>query len=581
VLPSIDPANRGQDHGFSLVEILVAIGVLTTVMVALLPQLIVGIRSTGTARLVTQAKGVAQGELEQMRAMPFYVAKSAGGVDVLDTYFPKRTETSPNPVCETGGRLNEPQTTWIGYVSPTATRCSYEPAGAFYRQVRTVTSDPNMGRFVIVTATQFLSADLPRTVVTPLPGYDTDATGNDGEPASTQIGVTVTVMRSDRGTWRPITTYTQIQDADITDTRTLAEAKVKAVDVSSVTADAGPMSFVAGQLDLLGTLSSAVSSSANLAATTAGLSSGIQASGAKTNVFAPPTASTADATGAPGALTADGCTYACWGGTYVGPVSATVEDSLPRAGTPTTPLQARITDVAANSGFTVGNSAPGAYVPTLELTDGLVKLDPTAAAVPSGISDCAPAAGGDQDSFVTASGYLLTNPANHPTAPYLVESCAVAHTTAVSILPTAFAPLGVIRVELKRASARCQVDGDGHAPSATHDFEAVVQYWNGTSYVTAATIVPGATTDPLLGVPLTTPVDLLGHELGDYIASWSSLTTDRVSTTATTGTASVDLPGVVTISTQPVRGSSAETADPTSGVSITIGAIRCSAEDVR
>jgi prepilin-type N-terminal cleavage/methylation domain-containing protein len=583
---SADPTNHWQDRGFSLVEILVAIGVLTTVMVALLPQLIVGIRSTGTARLVTQAKGVAQGQLEQMRAMPFYLSKSTNGVDVLDTYFPKRTETSPVPTCDTGGRLNEPQTTWSGYVAPTATRCSYEPAGAFYRHVRSAITGPNMGRFVVVTATQFLSADLPRTVVTP--GSDYDSAVKD-EPPATQIGVTISVLRSDRGTWRPVTTYTQIQQGENSDSRVRAEASVKAVEVSSVTTDAGPLSFVAGQLDLLGTMSSAVTTSANLAATTAGLSSGVQASGASTAVLAPPavsaTATTRPAGSLPaGAFPLGSCGYACWGTTYVGPVSATVENSLPRAGTPTAPLQAMITDLA-NGGFKVGNSTPDKYVPSLGLTaetptGALVQLDATEPPDPSGIADCKVAEGGSDLSYVTASGYLLTNPANDPTAPYRVESCAVARTTAVSILPTLFAPRGVIRIELTRASARCRLDGTGHVPSTSHEFEAVVQYWNGTSYVEAAKIVPNATTDPLLGVPLSTPVGL-GHTLGDYIASWASLTQDKVASTATTGAVSVDLPGVVTIATQPVRGDAAGTTDPTSGVSIAIGAIGCSVEDLR
>jgi prepilin-type N-terminal cleavage/methylation domain-containing protein len=573
--------NRPQDRGFSLVEILVAIGVLTTVMVALLPQLIVGIRSTGTARLVTQAKGVTQGQLEQMRSMPFYLSKSTNGVDVLDTYFPKRTETSPSPVCATGGRLNEPQTSWSGYVAPSATRCSYEPTGAFYRVVRPATTSPSMGRFVVVTATQFIKDDLPRTVATPDPGYD--SAGND-EPPTTQIGVSITVLRSDRGTWRPITTYTQIQQRESSDSQVRAEANVKAVEVSSVTTDAGPLSFVAGQLDLLGTTSSAVITSANLAATTAGLSSGVQASGASTSVLAPPAATAAATTRTAGALQAGAfpvgsCGYACWGTTYIGPVSATVDNSLPRAGTPTAPLQAMITDATGNSGFEVGNSALVDYAPTLGLTGSLVQLDATASPSPSGIADCQVANSGNTPSYVTASGYLLTNPATDATAPYRVESCAVARTTAISILPTVFAPRGVVRIELTRASARCRLDGTGHVPSSSQDFEAVVQYWNGLSYVQAAKIVPGATTDPLLAVPLTTPVGI-GHTLGDYIASWSSLTSDKVTSSARTGAVSVELPGVVTIATQPVRGDLTST-DPTSGVSIAIGAIGCSVEDVR
>jgi len=249
-----------------------------------------------------------------------------------------------------------------------------------------------------------------------------------------------------------------------------------------------------------------------------------------------------------------------------------------------------VTDVAGNSGFQVGNGAAVDYAPTLELTAGLpdlglrgslVQLDATASPVASGIADCQVANSGNSPSYVTASGYLLTNPANDATAPYRVEACAVARTTAISILPTLFAPRGVIRIELTRASARCRLDGTGHIPSTSQDFEAVVQYWNGTSYVEAAKIVPGATTDPLLGVPLTTPVGI-DHTLGQYIASWSSLTKDKVTSTAATSAASVGLPGVVTIATQPVRNVPTTTdRDLKSGVSIAIGAVSCSVQDVR
>jgi hypothetical protein len=68
----------------------------------------------------------------------------------------------------------------------------------------------------------------------------------------------------------------------------------------------------------------------------------------------------------------------------------------------------------------------------------------------------------------------------------------------------------------------------------------------------------------------------VGHVLGDYIASWSSLTTDKVTGTG----AKVTLPGVVTIATQPVRGTTGA-PDPSSGVSVTVGAVSCSAEDAR
>ena len=71
-------ADRGRDDGFTLIEIIVALGVIMTVMAAVLPQLLVGIRSGETSRLVTQTKGVAQGQLERMRNLPYYVAPEAG-----------------------------------------------------------------------------------------------------------------------------------------------------------------------------------------------------------------------------------------------------------------------------------------------------------------------------------------------------------------------------------------------------------------------------------------------------------------------------------------------------------------------
>ena len=186
--PSSESASASGDSGFTLVEIIVALGVMLTVMVAVLPQLVVGLRSAGTARLV------AQGELERMRGMPYNVGPSAGPyVDVLDIYYPDLTPPTATPVCGPSDAFNQPQASWTGYVPTGGTRCSYEPQnGAFYRSVRPAVSTPGLGPFVVVTATQFLSADLPPVAATPPAGYNTlyDATD---VPPEAQIGVTVTV----------------------------------------------------------------------------------------------------------------------------------------------------------------------------------------------------------------------------------------------------------------------------------------------------------------------------------------------------------------------------------------------------
>jgi len=191
--------NTRRDAGFTLVEIIVALGILMVVATALLPQLVVGIRSTGIARTVSQAKGVAQGQLDRMRNLPFHVSPAAGDYrDVLDFYYRNLTAgTTAN--CPSSGPDVVPQTSWSGYVASGVSRCRYEPAsGVFYRKVEVVPASAGNSGFVLVVDTQFLSGATPPAPVTPPPGYDTQTTGKD-TPSSSQIGITVTVVYSSRG----------------------------------------------------------------------------------------------------------------------------------------------------------------------------------------------------------------------------------------------------------------------------------------------------------------------------------------------------------------------------------------------
>ena len=133
--------SRCGDAGFTLVEVIVALGVLMMVAGALLPQLVVGIQSTGVARDVTQTKGVAQGEIERMRNLPFHISREAGQyVDVLDRYYPNLSKMPGAGSCTgaDGQEIPLPLTS-AGFVSSTAARCGYEPpaGSAFFRTVST------------------------------------------------------------------------------------------------------------------------------------------------------------------------------------------------------------------------------------------------------------------------------------------------------------------------------------------------------------------------------------------------------------------------------------------------------------
>src|SRR6476620_11720163 len=104
---------RTTDEGFTRLEIIVAIGIIGVVMTAMLPQLIGGLRSTQTARLVSQAKGVAQGEIDHMRNLPWHVAPDNGTAehkyyDLFDTYYPGLAAPAGSVGCTSGGAFAIP-----------------------------------------------------------------------------------------------------------------------------------------------------------------------------------------------------------------------------------------------------------------------------------------------------------------------------------------------------------------------------------------------------------------------------------------------------------------------------------------
>nr|MCW2728364.1 hypothetical protein [Aeromicrobium sp.] len=574
--------SAGRDGGFSLIEVVVSLGILMVLVTALLPQLVVGIRSTSTSRLVTQAKGVAQAELEGMRNLPFHVSYDAGGFrDVLDYYYKDLGQPGTSAVCLSGSKFAPPQLGWAGYVSPGTARCSYEPAtGAFYRTVRQIPAAEGISAFTVVTSTQFLSGSTPPSAVTPPSGYTTQSAVA-GQPASSQVGATVTVLYTERATLRPTTMSTQIARQPPLTTRVRAQAVANAVEVGSVTSAGVPVTLSAGLLSLSGSLTHASNVIANLAGTSSGLATGEKSSGASKTVSAPPSRAAAVELAGAGSLGLAGCDYGCWGATRVDVPSLSATEGLPLVGSPSAPAQSLLTG-PANNGLSFGNSPVADYRPGLELSAPLLRMDPDAVSAPSGVSAaCAPGSSGAQ-AYAAASGYVRTTAKDAATDPGSVESCAVSRTSSLSLFPTAFAPRGILLIELRRAAVRCRVAGAAHTATVTHDYEAVVKYWDGTAYRTAGTITPSSATDPLDEIDLATTPTGGAKMLGDYISSWSALTAGEVKTSTAAGEAVAKLPGVITLTSQPVRESATITSgDPTSVISLTVGALSCSALDVR
>lgn len=565
--------------GFTLIEVMVALGVVTVVMLALVPQLVVGIRSTGVAREMTQTKGIAQGQIERMHNLPFHVAREAGQfVDVLDRYYPNASTSPSGPTC-TGadGNAVPPPTSATGFVATTGARCSYEPpaGSAFYRVVEQRTS-PTMGSHTIVVDTQFLSDATPPVAVTADAAYNSQTTGKDNPP-SNQIGVTVTVFSHRFPTRQPVTLYTQIASQPPTLTRLRGRSGVRMLEVGSATWDGTspvPLSVSGGVLNIAGSLSTASKITLNRASVTATRGAGTTSYGLSAADAAPPTTTPPLRSAAQGAL-AEGCVLACWGGSELSSVLVSSDNGLPTVGSATSPARASLTG-ATNNGMSFGNAVdPADYDTTLNFTGSpvnLVRLDTAATRSTLAVSRCA-----DPGSGHVAGAGFVTSTASE------VLACASGGATVVELFPTTAAPDGVVRIELVAASASCRVQGTTHAPTTAYDYQLVVKYWNNTagSYQTVGPITAATTTDLLAAVDLTTPVGG-GKQLGAYIASWSSVTPDRVKTVAAANVAEVNIPGVVTISTQPTRPDPTITDGSTpSVVSLTMGALSCYAEDRR
>ncbi|MBA2954490.1 prepilin-type N-terminal cleavage/methylation domain-containing protein [Nocardioides sp. MAH-18] len=575
-----DDQRAPRDRGFTLVEVLVALGIVMVLVAAVLPLLVSGIRSNDIARAAAQSKGFAQAELERMRNLPFYIAPSAGDYrDVFDRYFRNVSTPAAAAQCGTTGNHPTPKTTWTGYVSASADRCSWEPSGAFYRYVRTESTNPELKGFVVVVDTRFLSDTTPPTVIAPYTGYNTQTVGKSYPPAS-QASVTVAVFQASKRLREPIVSSTQISRREIPAARMSSTLDVTAVDLGTANTDGLPVTLSAGLVKLAGELTYSSTANAVLASTTTGAATGEQAGGAGITAAAPPDVSDSQDDESAGQLNGAGCELACWGNTRRSAVALSAGNALPNAGSPTSPLQAILRDTVHN-GLSLAAGAGAQYRPALALapSKGLVTMHSGSDTNPGVSGGCASTSSGGSVR-VASSGWLRTTAIDDAASPLLVESCGVARTAPVSVLPTTFAPDGVVRITLTDAKVRCAVSGAAHAATASVGYTAAVEVWGPSGYTTVATVTETTASDLLATVPLTTPVGG-GHTLGDYISSWSAVSSSEVTKTAATGAATVNVPGIISLTTQPTREDASGASDPLSSVTVSVGVLSCSAADAR
>lgn len=591
--------HRQRDAGFTLIEVIVALGLLLLVSAALYPQVIVGLRATGVARDLTQVKGIAQARLEHMRAMPFYVGREAGDyIDILDTYYRNTTPPAVVPDC-TGTTLTAlPPTTWAGYVPASAKHCAWEPPGPLYRRVINPIEAPGLGAFAMVVSTQFLSGSATSTSIAPLIGYNTQTAGKDMPPSS-QVGTTVNVFFRSHNGVKYATTYSQMERSSAIDPLIQSKAKATTVQVSSSARTWGDWSITSpdpadinndqpnlltniGVIDLSGELFTGSRVVANATGAAGSTSLPTAVSGARTNLIAPiDTLATGSLVGS--ATLPNGCRWMCFGTSQTSAVSATSVDGLPRAGTSTAPARASIPASATNSGFWFDN---GKWRDRLRLLNNtpMVSLDTSGNPTIPSVANCQ--VGGATSTLTTdvmaATGFIDATSDDLPNP--TIRACATAQAHTVRVFPTTFAPGGVIRISLDSATANCQVDSSASIANANYD--ATVQYWNNGGYTTVAPLNKGNASDPLDGVDRNQIIDASsGMRLSDYVQSWSSVIDSDIERNVGPSIAEVDMPAVVTVHTGHTRtftsGWGPNNTDTTSAISLAIGEVSCKALDRR
>jgi type II secretory pathway pseudopilin PulG len=360
---------RGED-GFTLIEVVVAFGLLVVVMVSALPVFVHMLRATAVTKANTQAKNLAQERLDQMRDLRFHVDRQNGPfLDLLDTYYTNATSSSPTTTVTSGSG------TLTGRYIASGGGTGGEPAAPFYR----VSTGPIPGAtaFSQVIDSQFLAPDGPAVLATAFQNaYDSQVVGADQSP-SLMVGVTVVTSWVYGGVTKTFRTYTRITDGRPQAPVIQSQARAVAVDITSNGADTSTLELQGGVAKLDGAQSSGSS-----------VSGYVTGALATRTGFAPATGKVAQFSLPSQAVSTSGntspqCVAGSWWGlgkTDTNNVTGDVSAGLPKAPTnvgASMPYNKADGFIASNGGGTCGqlsydNLAGGGLArPTLPLLDPL------------------------------------------------------------------------------------------------------------------------------------------------------------------------------------------------------------------
>lgn len=572
-----------QDEGFTLVEILISMIIFGIAVTALIPMFLGMTKASVLAKTYTQARNLAQEQVERMRQLPFHVdasnqsdATGAGApaalVDLVDNYYPSLTTVA------TGTTLN---TVTSGYVAAASGRAPGEPVGAFYRTVNTRVLAGEGTTYRILVDSQFLSG--AGVAVAPPTGYSYSNTAGLDETPSTVMGITVQVVWTRYGKSNRHSTYTRMDQAQPTRPLVNAQARGELLKVASTLPGGVQVTADLASISADGSAAAGITASVDALGAAVGTTPGATIQGARSSGNAPPSQTVAGANdNAGGDLTGIGCLTVCYGKTVVTGGSLSVDRALPLVGYAAdgtgSPIWAALQGQGSSGrpAFLFGNVA--------DRTD--LMLQPLAALVtlrPKEQLGTSAAAGSADGTGFAGLWTSQTAGATH-NVNAVAGSCGAAGVCPVSpvagsvidLMPTTFTPAGrgVVQIQMYGAAIKCGTDGT--TPSATATYKADVYAWKSGSYQLVGTVQNGgsALPDPAtIKVATVLGVDVM---LNTYITSWSALTTLDVLTGAGGNVARGTTDGIITLNTVSTR-----SGDPGSAISVQVSPMSCYAEDNR
>jgi type IV pilus assembly protein PilA len=571
---------REGDEGFTLIELLISMVIFSIAVVALIPMFLGMTKAAVFAKTYTQARNLAQDQVEGMRQLPFHVDASnqrdatgaavpTAKVDLVDNYYPALTPAA------TGTTLADVTT---GYVTAAAVtgRAPGDPAGAFYRTVKTRVLAGEGATYRILVAAQFLTG--AGAAIAPQAGYSYADTAGLDEVPSTVLAVTVQVVWTRYGKVRSHKTYTRIDQAQPVRPLVNAQARGELLKVASTLPGGVQVTASLGSVSADGSAAAGITSSVDALGASVATTPGTSVTGARSSGNAPPSQTVATATdNSGGDQQGSGCLTVCFGKTVVTGGTLSVDRGLPLVGYAADGTGNPILAAVQGQGSSGRPAFRFANAP--DRTDLMLQ-----AAVPLVTLTGPPAT--PANAYGTAFGGLWTSQTSGTahTVNAWAGSCGsfgVCPSTptagsVVDILPTTFTPAGrgVVQIQLYGAVAKCSTDGT--TPSATATYKAVVSAWQSGSYQVVGTVQNGGSALPDPATIKVANVAGVDHWLSEYIPSWTALTALDILTGAGGNVARGTTDGIITFNTVPTR-----LGDPSSAISVQVAPMSCYAEDNR